>query len=851
MASEGTRVRVGERQIKVSNLDKVLYPATGTTKADVMRYYLAVAGVLIPQAQGRPVTRKRWPEGVEKQSFFRKDLEDTAPSFIPTAEIKHKTSVNEYPLITEPATLAWLAQVAALELHTPQWRFGADGEPANPDRLVLDLDPGPGVGLEQTAEVALWCREIIEGMGLTAVPVTSGSKGIHIYAGLDEQSDAAAVSKVARALADALEAEHPDRVTATMKKSERGGKVFLDWSQNNGKKTTICPYSLRGRERPTVAAPRTWDELEQGGLKHLEFGEVMERVADGLDPIAALGATAQGAAPAALPGAASAPDRLATYRSMRDKSKTGEPVPDEAPAPREGETIFVIGEHHASHLHWDFRLEHDGVLVSWAVPKGPPLDAAENRLAVQTEDHPIEYAQFEGTIPKGQYGAGTVKIWDIGTCEIEKWREDEIIAVLHGRAGGGLGGTARRYALIRTEGDNWLLKFMKRQPAAAGPSGAADRASSPAPASARQTSGSPAPAAPPAPMLPTAATRADIALEKRDGTAFAYEMKWDGYRIVADIRAGRVRLFSRAGKDYTSLFPHAPELGLLLDDATLDGELIAIGEDGRPSFSLLHAADPRSPGRRSADRAAETEDGTDETEQSAAIPEVGDAPELRYMAFDLLRLGDRDLTGEPYETRRGLLERLGEEGDEPSGEPGKVSDRAAERLAAASHVSIPPAFSGSFEAAWRAAEEMGLEGVVAKQKSSPYLAGERSRRWLKLKRELHQEVVVIGVRRGKRGIASLLVAVPDEEGELRYAGRVGTGFSAAQLDDIEARLRRIERKTPAVEVPAEDTKDAWWVTPKQVAEVALTGATGGGKVRHASWRGWRDDKSPRDVRWEV
>lgn len=802
MASKGDKVRVGGRLLKVTNLDKVLYPVTGTTKADVMRYYLEIADALIPQAWGRPVTRKRWPEGVDKQAFFCKDLEGTAPNWIPTGTIQHKTSVNRYPLITEPATLAWLTQVAALELHTPQWRFGPDGTPKHPDRLVLDLDPGPGVTLDQTAEVALSCREILAGMGLDAVPVTSGSKGIHVYAGLDGENDADSVSKVARALANALEDECPDRVTATMKKTARDGKVFIDWSQNNGKKTTVCPYSLRGRARPTVAAPRTWDELEQGGLEHLRFEEVIERIQDGLDPISGLGqsqAAPQAAGETQL--SAAAPDRLAAYRSMRDKDKTGEPVPDAAPTPRTGERIFVIGEHDASHLHWDFRLEHEGVLVSWAVPKGPPLDAATNRLAVQTEDHPIEYAQFEGTIPKGQYGAGTVKIWDIGTCEIEKWRDSEIIAVLRGRPDGGLGGVPRRYALIRTEGDNWLLKLMRRQPGTGPAKPARDT---------RATAGE-AQASPIPPMLPTAASKADIALAQRDGTEFAFEMKWDGYRIIADVSDGVARLTSRAGKDYTSLFPHAGELGHLLADAptnsaTLDGELVALNDRGEPDFSLLHAADRhREPGQ----------------------PPAG--PELRYLAFDLLRLGDRDLRDEPYHARRALLD----------------------TLAQTEHVAVPPSFSGSFEAAWKAAAEMGLEGVVAKQTSSPYEAGERSRAWLKVKRELHQEVVVIGVRRGKREIASLLVAVPDEGGRLRYAGRVGTGFSGAQLEEIGAKLRRDERKTPAVEVPAEDARDAWWVTPKHVAEVALTGATADRKVRHASWRGWRDEKRPADVRWEV
>lgn len=759
------RVRVGGRELTVSNLDKVLYPATGTTKADAMRYYQAVADVLVPQVRRRPVTRKRWPEGVDKQSFFRKDLEDSAPAWVPTGTIQHTTSVNAYPLIDGSATLAWLSQVAALELHTPQWRFGADGKPQNPDRLVLDLDPGPGIELHDTAEVALMCREILEDMGLTCVPVTSGSKGIHLYAGLDGTSDAIAVTNVAKTLAQHLQRAHPDRITATMAKAERTGRVFIDWSQNNGKKTTISPYSLRGKARPTVAAPRTWEEIADPALRQLELDEVIARVEDGLDPIADLGAAGE--------------DRLATYRSMRDKSKTGEPVPDAAPAPRAGEPIFVIGEHDASHLHWDFRLEHDGVLVSWAVPKGPPLETDVNRLAVQTEDHPIEYAEFEGTIPKGQYGAGTVKIWDIGTCEIEKWRDNEVIAILHGRDGGGLGGIPRRFALIRTDEKNWLLKLTRDQPSAAPTT------------------------TPFAPMLPTAATRGEITLEQKDGAEFAYEMKWDGYRILADV-GDAVRLRSRSGKDYTHLFPHTDELAqLLVDGGRVDGELLALDTDGKPDFSALHHADQHGTRDKGAN--------------------------LRYMVFDVLRLAGRDLTGEPWNVRRELLEQLAE----------------------TEHVVIPPAYTGSFDTAWRAAEELGLEGVVAKRTDAAYAPGERSRAWLKVKRALHQEVVVVGVRTGKRGIASLLVAVPDEAGELRYAGRVGTGFSDAQLAEIGRTLRRVERKTPPIDIPASDAKDAWWVTPKFVAEVQLAGATTDNKVRQASWRGWREDKDPGQVRWEV
>ena len=246
----------------LTNLDKVLYPETGTTKGEVIDYYSRIAPLLIPHVIGRPVTRLRWPEGVAESSFFAKDLERGAPDWVQRMPIPHSTGAKDYPLIGDVATLVYLAQVASLELHVPQWRFDADGGRGNPDRIVLDLDPGPGVGLAECAEVARWARDILHGMGLELLPVTSGSKGIHLYAALPGTQTSEQVTLVARELARAIEADHPDLVVAQMAKVERPGRVFIDWSQNNGAKTTIAPYSLRGRARPTVAAPRTWDELD-------------------------------------------------------------------------------------------------------------------------------------------------------------------------------------------------------------------------------------------------------------------------------------------------------------------------------------------------------------------------------------------------------------------------------------------------------------------------------------------------------------------------------------------------------------------------------------------------------------
>ena len=308
--------------MKLTNADKVLYPATGTTKQDIFDYYTGIAEVMVPHIAGRPATRKRWPNGVEESDFFEKQLASSAPDWLPRASISHRSGTTTYPIIDSAAGLAWIAQQAALEVHVPQWRFVAEwtrkakaSTPGPATRLVFDLDPGEGVTMSQLAQVARAVRDMIADIGLTTYPLTSGSKGIHLYAPLDEPVSSRGATVLAKRVAQQLEKAMPKLVTSVMAKSVRAGKVFLDWSQNNGAKTTIAPYSLRGREHPTVAAPRTWEELDDSGLRQLRYDEVLARVARDGDLLAALD-----------PGVP-VPDRLTKYRSMRDASKTPEPVP--------------------------------------------------------------------------------------------------------------------------------------------------------------------------------------------------------------------------------------------------------------------------------------------------------------------------------------------------------------------------------------------------------------------------------------------------------------------------------------------------------------------------------------------
>lgn len=265
-AGDGQVVTVDGRAIKLTNLSKVLYPETGTTKGEVLAYYAEIGPFMLPHIADRPVTRKRWPDGVGVADdagtvFFQKNLAAGTPDWVQRRTIEHHERSGEYPLVNDLATLTWLAQLAALEIHVPQWKFDPEGQSMNPDRLVLDLDPGPGAGILECAEVARQARAILAEIGHEPYPITSGSKGIHLYAPLDGKLTSHESSTLARELAQGLEAANPDLVISNMKRTLRDGKVFVDWSQNNPYKTTIASYSLRGRARPTVATPVTWDEV--------------------------------------------------------------------------------------------------------------------------------------------------------------------------------------------------------------------------------------------------------------------------------------------------------------------------------------------------------------------------------------------------------------------------------------------------------------------------------------------------------------------------------------------------------------------------------------------------------------
>ncbi len=353
---------------------------------------------------------------------------------------------------------------------------------------------------------------------------------------------------------------------------------------------------------------------------------------------------------------------LEEYRAKRDFAATPEPSGDEPPAaPGQADLPrFAVQEHHARRLHWDLRLERDGVLASWAVPKGIPADPSTNHLAVRTEDHPLMYLDFEGEIPKGSYGAGTMSVWDHGTYDALKWESYEVQVVLHGERVQG------RYVLFRTRDDQWMIHRMD-------PPQDPDRRPLPEGLEPMSATAGPLPA---------------------DEAAYGFEILWDGLRVLAYSDGGRVRLEGDGIGDLGALFPEVRPLGAALGatQAVLDGELVALGEDGRPD-----------PQRLSARRAAESE---------AAVKRVAERVPVAYMAYDLLFLDGRLTVDLPYAERRERLQGLG--------------------LAGAAW-QVPAFHVGDGGALLGLARQQGLPGVIAKRLDSPYGPGSRSPHWIEMR----------------------------------------------------------------------------------------------------------------------
>lgn len=445
MASKKRSFTIEGHDLELSNLDKVLFPAAPFTKGQVIDYYVRAAEYLLPHLANRPVTLKRFPDGVNGEVFYEKNAPAYTPKWVKTFKVKRDSggTIN-YILINDLATLIYTVNLANLEMHVFLAKTRALDTPTS---MVFDLDPGEGMNVLDCGRLALQLKGVFDSLGLSSYPKVSGSKGMQVYVPLNTAVTFDSTSPFAKTLAQEFERHVPELVVSSMSKARRTGKIFIDWSQNSEKKTTVAVYSLRAKvDRPYISLPFDWREIQkavssgQPETLYLEPEEAlarMQRKGDLFQPLldekqrltkkvidALPEAVAKVAAPrtarvASKPVEKSA-KKLAEYNRKRDFSVTPEPGPRVGKRGQEKSRLFVIQKHQASHLHFDFRLEMNGVLRSWAVPKGPPLDPSEKRLAMLVEDHPLDYADFEGIIPKGNYGGGTVMVWDTGTYDCEE-----------------------------------------------------------------------------------------------------------------------------------------------------------------------------------------------------------------------------------------------------------------------------------------------------------------------------------------------------------------------------------------------------------------------------------------------
>jgi bifunctional non-homologous end joining protein LigD len=470
-------------------------------------------------------------------------------------------------------------------------------------------------------------------------------------------------------------------------------------------------------------------------------------------------------------------ENLATYRRKREFANTPEPTGTGA-ADADTNRRFVVHEHHARRLHWDLRLEHDGALASWAVPNGIPDDPKRNRKAIHVEDHPLEYIDFAGEIPAGNYGAGEVSVWDRGTYDLEKWRSDEVIVVFRGERLTG------KYALFQAGRDpkDWMIHRMDPP---------VDPDAEPMPEFVP-------------PML------AKLSKLPADESKWAFEVKWDGVRAITRSEPGRIHIHSRNGNEITAAYPELRQLNRELGShaAMLDGEIIALDADGRPSFQLLQ---PRMHLRG-----------------ESAVKRHADSAPVTYMIFDLLWLDGHSLMEQPYSERRERLEQLRLDGE---------------------RWRVPESFPGQGSGLLAATRERQLEGVVGKRLDSRYVSGSRNG-WIKLKNYNEQEVVIGGWTSGQGAragsIGALLAGVTDDEGQLRYVGRVGTGFDGRELKRLSELLAPIARKDTPFS-GRQPPKGSHFVEPELVCEVEFSEWTQTGTLRQPSYKGLRDDKRADEV----
>lgn len=547
-------VTIGKRKIELSNLDKVLFPEDNILKAEIIEYYLKIAPTLLNHVKGRALTLIRFPDGIHGEMFYQKNRPEWAPEWIEFEKLGKEK--KDYIIATEPASLVWLANLASLELHQlhsrkPNFEL--------PDYMVFDLDPPEGYDFKKVVPIALDLKEYIETFGYTAFAKTTGGKGIHICCPLEPKQDFHAVFEAAQLIAQPFVDRNATSTTLHIKKEARKGRVLIDIYRIRSGQSIVSPYSLRGRVGAPVSMPLTWEEISslQSPREHNIRTALDKVLADGdawegIDAYAVeLHTHRRKVVAKELPPSKKrkTPEQLESYEKKRDFKKTKEP---EARVVEGGGNNFVVHRHHASHLHYDLRLEQDGVLKSWAVPRGLPPHPGVKRLAVQTEDHPMKYLTFDGKIPKGQYGGGDMWIYALGKYQVTKEKKDGFYFRLNSKEVNG------EYRIYKIKEKEWLFERVDVPQI----SYLSD---------------------PIEPML------SESAASVPKGGEYVYEVKWDGIRAMISLEDGQVKIRSRNQNDITKQFPEllVADKAFRANCGLFDVEIVCLDKSGKPEFKSV------------------------------------------------------------------------------------------------------------------------------------------------------------------------------------------------------------------------------------------------------------------------
>ncbi|GIL24395.1 MAG: multifunctional non-homologous end joining protein LigD [Bacteroidota bacterium] len=605
MAKKSQWTLVGKHKLELSNLEKVLFPDDGVTKAEIIEYYLKIAPTLLQHIKGRALTLIRFPDGITGENFYQKNRPEWAPAWLEFVKLG-KEEKKDYIIATEPASLVWLANLASLELHQLHSRK-PDFE--HPDYMVFDLDPPEGYDFSKLVSLAADLRNFIESFGYSCFVKTTGGKGIHICCPLEPRWDFHTVFEAAQVIALPFTERFPKETTLHIKKDARKGRVLIDIFRIRSGQSIVSPYSLRGRNGAPVSMPLTWDELAH--LKsptEFNINNVLEKVVQNGDAWEGIGAFAvdihthrktRVIKEKKLPPNRKhkTPEQLESYEKKRDFKKTPEP---EARIIEGSGTSFVVHRHHASHLHYDLRLEQDGVLKSWAVPRGLPPHPGVKRLAVQTEDHPMKYLTFDGEIPKGQYGAGEMWIYALGKYQITKDKKDGFYFRLSSREVNG------EYRIYKIKAKEWLL----------------ERVDTPQVNYLQDLI---------EPMLSGSADKPPVS------NNFLHEVKWDGIRALIAVEDGQIRIRTRNQNDVTKQFPEltVADKAFRATCGLFDGEIVCLDKSGKADFKkVIH-------------RLMSTGETT--------IQKGMRSNPVHCYVFDCLYMDGRSLINEPLEKRREWL----------------------------------------------------------------------------------------------------------------------------------------------------------------------------------------------------